>query len=104
MTTNFHEKADAYLEATFDALEAQDEDALLEVDLEGGILTIELEDGRQWLISKHEPSGEMWLSSPISGGLHFSNTTDGWTLTDGRNLSTLTSEEISAASGATFKL
>ncbi len=102
MTTAFHEKADSYLEAAFDTLEAQDTNALLEIDLEGGILTIELEDGRQWLISKHEPSGEMWLSSPISGGLHFSNTKHGWTLSDGRDISSLTSAEISEASGATF--
>jgi len=104
MTAEFHEKADSYLEAAFDALEAQDTDALLEVDLEGGILTIEIEDGRQWLISKHEPSGEMWLSSPISGGLHFTNAPNGWKLADGRDLSALTSEEVSIASGASFSL
>ena len=104
MASIFHEKADAYLEALFDSLEGQDKNSLLELDLDGGIVTIELEDGRQWLVSKHEPSGEMWLSSPISGGLHFKNTNLGWQLGDERNLSDILANELSTATHCVFRL
>lgn len=54
-------------------LQAQIEDALDDVDVElrGGILTLELADGRQYVINKHSPNRQIWLSSPISGAAHF---------------------------------
>lgn len=50
------------------------EDALgddLDVDIQGGILTIELPDRRQYVLNKHAPNRELWLSSPVSGAWHF---------------------------------
>jgi len=60
-------------EATLERLQAQIEDALDEVDVElrGGILTLELADGRQYVINKHLPNRQIWLSSPVSGAAHF---------------------------------
>jgi len=60
-------------EATLQRLAAQIEAALDDVDVElrGGILTLELDDGRQYVINKHTPNRQIWLSSPVSGAAHF---------------------------------
>ena len=67
---------------TLARLQTQIEDALdnVDVDLRGGILTLELEDGRQYVINKHMPNHQIWLSSPISGAAHFDHdpATGGW--------------------------
>lgn len=66
----FEDLAEETLERLFGALdEAIGDDA--DVDFEGGILTIELEDGRQYIINKHAASQEIWVSSPVSGAAHY---------------------------------
>jgi frataxin len=42
-----------------------------EVDFEGGVLTVELEDGRQYVLNKHSPTKQVWLASPVSGASHY---------------------------------
>jgi len=56
-------------------LQTRIEDALedADVDLRGGILTVELDDGRQYVINKHLPNRQIWLSSPVSGAAHFTH-------------------------------
>ena len=65
-----------------DRLMAEIEEQLaddVEIDLEGGILTIELEDGGKYLVNKHRPNREIWLSSPKSGAWHFAHDPEaGW--------------------------
>lgn len=61
-------------ENTLNYLMERIDDALgdqLDVDLDGGILTIELEDGGQYVINKQVPNREIWMSSPKSGARHF---------------------------------
>jgi frataxin len=68
-------------EAAFETLAAQtlahfasrieDQAPDLETDLEGGVLTIETEDGAIFLLNKHAPLRQLWLSSPVSGAGHF---------------------------------
>jgi len=66
----FEDLAEETLERLFELLdEAIGDDA--DVDLEGGILTVELEDGRQYVINKHTASQEIWVSSPLSGAAHY---------------------------------
>ena len=43
----------------------------LDVDIIENNLNIELEDGKTFIISIHEPSSQIWLSSPYSGAHHF---------------------------------
>jgi frataxin len=43
----------------------------IDVELQGGVLTIELEDGRTFVLNKHAPMRQMWLSSPLSGASHY---------------------------------
>lgn len=70
--TCFHERADDLLTALLDAIEAADGSDSIEADLVDEVLTIELDDGREYVISKHEPTMQIWLSSPASGASHFS--------------------------------
>jgi frataxin len=73
-----------------------------DVDLRGGILTIELDDGRQYVVNKHAPTRQIWLSSPISGAAHFEHdaATATWRSTrGGAVLTDLLAAELSAATG-----
>ncbi|MEQ8807294.1 MAG: iron donor protein CyaY [Rhodospirillales bacterium] len=68
--TSFTRIADATLESFMDAIEAVLGDQA-DVDLEGGILTIELDSGGQYVINKHAPNRQIWMSSPASGATHY---------------------------------
>lgn len=66
----FQTVADATLTELMERIEATRGDEV-EVDLEGGVLTIELDSGAQYLINKHGPMRQIWLSSPVSGAGHY---------------------------------
>jgi frataxin len=42
-----------------------------DVDLQGGILTITLDRGGAYVVNKHAPNRQIWLSSPRSGASHY---------------------------------
>lgn len=67
----FQNIADQTLETLFDALDEQVGD-VVEVDFDNDVLTLVRVDGRQYIINKHAPNQEIWLSSPVSGAAHFS--------------------------------
>lgn len=73
----------------------------LDVDLQGGILTIDLATGGQYVINKHAPNRQIWLSSPVSGASHFGHQPGrGWISTrGGAHLHELLAQELSAATG-----
>ncbi|MBV8535593.1 MAG: iron donor protein CyaY, partial [Alphaproteobacteria bacterium] len=78
-----------------------------DVELRGGILTLELEDGRQYVINKHTPNRQIWLSSPVSGAAHFVHDPQGgvWRSTRGdAQLHSLLAAELSALSGQAVEL
>ena len=104
-------------EATFESLAAATlqrfaqriEDAAddLDVELEEGILTVETPDGATYLINKHAPLRQIWLSSPISGAGHFGYDDEAraWTSTrGGEPLLTVLERELSQAAGALIDL
>ncbi len=66
----FHKHADEALRTLLDVLDRSIGD-VADVDLQGGMLTIALEDGREFAINKHAASRQLWLSSPVSGAWHF---------------------------------
>ena len=41
-----------------------------DADLQGGVLTVEAKRGT-WLLNKHAPTKQIWLSSPVSGARHY---------------------------------
>lgn len=102
--SDYHRLADATLDRFADALEAADEEGALEVELEGVVLTIDLPAGKQYLISKHAPSKQLWVSSPVSGGLHFSYKDAIWQLPDGRTLESVVAGELSTLAGVKVAL
>ncbi|MBY0406970.1 MAG: iron donor protein CyaY [Rickettsiales bacterium] len=97
--SEFHRLADATLAALSDALENADAGGVLDVELQGGVLTLGLQAGKTLVVSKHGPSKQVWYSSPISGGLHFPYAEGRWVLADGRELLTLVAQEVKALSG-----
>lgn len=94
--TAFTALADAMLNRLADAMEAYDEDGLLETELADGVLTVMLPGGKQFLVNRHRPTQQLWLSSPLSGGLHFDYDENNkvWELRDGRRLDTLMKAEV----------
>jgi frataxin len=78
----------------------------LDVDLTGGVLTIDLETGGQYVINKHAPSRQIWMSSPRSGATHFDYRDQvGWVAAKtGAVLEKMLAEELSVASGTPIAL
>lgn len=75
--SRFATLADATLERMADAID----DALgdrVDVELHAGILTLSLQGGGQYVLNKHAPNRELWLSSPASGAWHFAWSGDDW--------------------------
>ncbi len=94
--SEFHRLADLWLATAGDALEAADGQGLLDAEYEAGALNLKLPSGKIFIVSKHAPTRQLWLSSPISGGLHFSwrEADKKWALDDGRALSDVLSKEL----------
>ena len=92
----FETLADSLLAALEEGLGAHgDADA----ELQGGILTIDGEAGT-WVVNKHAPTSQVWLSSPLSGARHyaFDAAAGRWTDTrGGPDLLTLLSQELGVA-------
>jgi frataxin len=51
-------------------LEALEADLGDDAELQGGVLTLERDEGT-WVINKHGPMKQVWLSSPKSGARHY---------------------------------
>jgi frataxin len=88
-------------EAEIGFLAARIEDALgdiVDVDYHMDVLTLELEDGAQYVINRQTPMKQIWLSSPVSGAWHYGRDPQGvWRATrGGKPLRQLLREELSA--------
>lgn len=100
----FERRAAEVLETLFDQVEDQLGD-WLDVEMTGGILQIELPDGGTYIVNKHGPTQEIWLSSPKSGAWHFAADDDTWRSTRGaEELTALLAGELAAASGRLVRL
>jgi len=106
---DFERQAGQFLEALFEQIEGLLGD-WLEIDMESGILKIELPDGGTYILNKHGPNREIWLSSPKSGAWHFAAADAGnWRSTrPGPNgpeeLLALLAAELAEASGRQIRL
>ena len=63
--SSFESLADSLLEALEEGL-----GHVADAELQGGVLTVE-GDGGTWVINKHAPTRQVWLSSPKSGARHY---------------------------------
>lgn len=90
----FQAVADTFLQQLFDALDEQIGDEA-DVDLEEGILNVELDAGGVYVINKHAPNLQIWLASPKSGASHYDYKDGAWIGTrDGADLVTRLQEEL----------
>jgi len=78
--TEFNQVADGVLNHLADVIDDVLGDRI-DVELHAGILTMDLENGGQYVINKHGPNKEIWLSSPVSGAAHFKQIDGVWTST-----------------------
>ena len=104
--SSFETLAERTLGALMDAIDEALGD-YLDVDLQGGILTIELDGGGRYVINKHAANREIWLSSPASGASHyaFDPASVQWVGTrDGAVLTERLAVELSAATGESFHI
>jgi frataxin len=65
--------SDSAFESLADSLLAALEEGLgehVDAELQGGILTVDGDDGT-WIVNKHAPTKQIWLSSPKSGARHY---------------------------------
>jgi frataxin len=101
----FERRAAEILDSLFEQIEDQLGD-WLDVEMNGGILQIELPDGGAYVVNKHAPNREIWLSSPKSGAWHFAgDDDDAWRSTRGtEELTSLLAGELAAASGRVVQL
>ncbi len=68
----------------------------MDADLQDGVLTLEFDDGRVYIVNRHVPLRQIWLSSPLSGAGHFDYRDGKWIASrDGRNLAETLSAELS---------
>lgn len=90
--TTFETLADSLLDTLEEAL-GESADA----ERQGGVLTVETDDGSTWVINKHAPTRQVWLSSPRSGARHydFDDASGQWKDTrGGQDLLTLLAAEL----------
>ncbi len=98
--------ADETLGRLLDAIEETLGDSL-DIDIEEGILTIELLSGGKYVINKHFHQRQIWVSSPVSGASHFAYNAkaEQWLSTRGEeSLSALLARELSAVTGTPIDL
>lgn len=100
----------ALADRTLGALMAALEEALgdrAEVELLSGILTIAPEAGGQYVVNKHAPTRQLWLSSPSSGAWHFAwdDQAQGWKSTrGGETLPEVLARDLARATGLPVSL
>ena len=75
--SRFAALADRLLERLADAIDEQLGDEV-DAEAQGGILTLSLPGGGQYVINKHASNREVWLSSPVSGAWHFAWDGEAW--------------------------
>ena len=68
--STFHQLVDKVLDHLADRIDDLLGDKL-DVELHQGVLTIQGAGGGTYVINKQAPNREIWLSSPVSGALHF---------------------------------
>lgn len=89
--------ANNYLDSLSDTLEELSESfPQLDVELNQGILTLDVPPHGSYVINKQPPNKQIWLSSPVSGPFRYDLIGNKWiTLRDNSALTTLLQKELS---------
>ena len=96
LESEFISLANQELQDILQKLEEQNQNDIFEIDMLDGILYIKLNNSSVYVINKHRPTKQIWLSSPISGGSHFSYGANigQWVSSKGLNLRDTLSQEL----------
>lgn len=86
----------AHIEGAFDAAELD-----VDLNLNGGVLEIEFEDGAKIIVNRHAPNKELWVAAK-SGGFHYRYDGKHWRNTRDQSelftqLSTLITQHVGVA-------
>lgn len=76
-----------------------------DIDLEGGVLSVDVDDVGTFLVNKHAPLRQLWYSSPVSGASHydFDEAGGGWVSTrGGQTLADTLARDFAQAPGVTL--
>lgn len=65
------------LDTLFEKIDEQIGDEY-DVDYQDNIITIEIESDKVFVINKHAPMKQMWLSSPLTGAHHYQYQQENW--------------------------
>ena len=107
--SEFERMAERLLARLAEAIEGPEADGV-EVELQGPVLNIEVEGqgggkGGVFVVSKHAPTRQIWLSSPISGASHYAHDGQAWRSTrDEAELLSRLSGELGRLTGVEFDL
>ena len=102
----FETVAEALLQHWSDAIEAVDADRV-DVELHAGVLTVEVAGTGVFVLNKHAPLRQLWLSSPVSGASHYGYdaAAAAWRSTrGGGDLAATFAAELEDAAGKAFTL
>lgn len=69
--TRYTQLATQTLEALFEAIEEADAAGDFDTEYHDGVLTVILPSGQTFVINRHEPTRQVWVSSPVSGAHYF---------------------------------
>ncbi|CAI4057437.1 ferroxidase SKDI_04G1260 [Saccharomyces kudriavzevii IFO 1802] len=97
----YHEEADEYLNDLLDNLEELSEahpNCIPDVELNHGVMTLEVPAFGTYVINKQPPNKQIWLASPLSGPNRFDLLNGEWvSLRNGTKLTDILTEEIEKA-------
>ncbi len=91
--TEFAQEVSKILNFIADKVEDQDIGGLIDVDLNGDILTLTNDKG-VFVINKQSVTKEIWLSSPISGPYHFAKDDKYWRSKNNKELFNILESEL----------
>lgn len=91
--SDFSQEFENLINLIAEAIENQDIEELIDVDINGGILTITNDNG-VYVINKQSAVKEVWLSSPISGPYHFAKEAQQWKARNGTELLSVLTKEL----------
>ncbi len=74
----YHQKAEPALENLVKFAEELEDSYDVEVEYESGVITLTMPNKRQYVINKHTPSRQIWVSSPYSGAGYFEFRDNDW--------------------------
>jgi frataxin len=94
----FNQLADQEIALIREKIEENDINNDFDIDIIDEVLYVDTPTGDQYVVSKHTPSTQLWISSPVSGATHYEYDTkyETWVSTkDSSELHELLQDELS---------